>query len=123
MPSVLTNPVRPKIRPNQPQTLDKLGNLIVLLDLSAAFDTLYHIKLVNRFANIGITDHCLDWFKSFISHRTYRVKINDNNSTPRNINTGVPQGSVIGHMLFNIYIIPLFDTSCTTHQYIYTHLR
>ena len=54
------------------QTLDKLGTLVALIDLSAAFYTLNHNILVNCLANIGITAHCLDLFEYFISHRTYR---------------------------------------------------
>ena len=47
-------------------TLDKLGILVVLLDFSAAFNTLNNNRILNRLSNIGITAHCLDLFKSFI---------------------------------------------------------
>ena len=85
------------------------GTIFVLLDLSAAFDTIDHSLLISRLANIGITGIALKWFTSYISDRISSILINGHISSPRNISYGVPQGSVLGPILFNIYLLPIFD--------------
>ena len=82
------------------------GTILVLLDLSAAFDTIDYSLRISRLANIG---NSLKWFTSYISDRTSSILINGRISSPRNISYGVPQGSVLGPILFNIYLFPIFD--------------
>ena len=83
---------------------------LVLLDLSAAFDTLDHNILLNRLSTrCGIKDDCLLWFKSYLSNRCQIVSINRINSEPKQLPFGVPQGSVLGPILFTIYTIPVGD--------------
>ena len=60
-------------------------------------------------ANIGIAGNALKWFTSYISDRTSSILINGHISSPRNISYGVPQGFVLGPILFNIYLLPIFD--------------
>ena len=81
--------------------------LLVLLDLSAAFDTVDHVILLNRLQKIGVTGLSLDWFRSYLSERTQAVVINNVSSEPANLTCGVPQGSVLSPILFNIYTQPL----------------
>ena len=81
---------------------------LVLLDLSAAFDTLDHIILINRLYDIGIRSNALELIKSYITQRTATVNINEYFSTERSLKYGIPQGSVMGPILFNVYIIPIF---------------
>ena len=84
--------------------------LFVCLDLSAAFDTADHAILLDRLEKrIGITGNCLKWFQSYLSDRSQKVLINGTMSSPKNLNCGVPQGSVLGPKLFNIYTLPLGD--------------
>ena len=81
------------------------ATVLLLLDLSAAFDTVNIDKLVSiLFSEIGIRGTALSWFKSYLYGRTQRVKVGNAYSDEWIIEFGVPQGSVLGPILFNIYI-------------------
>ena len=84
-------------------------SIIVLLDLSAAFDTIDHTILLHRLESIGLSGVVLAWFTSYLSDRTYSIYIEKHKTKPRTLSHGVPQGSVLGPILFNIYISPLLD--------------
>jgi exonuclease III len=90
-------------------SIDQHGVVIlVMLDLSAAFDTIDHDILFDRMENtLGITGPALDWFRSYLSGRTLRVKIGRSFSELLDILYSVPQGSVLGPLLFLIYLLPL----------------
>ena len=75
---------------------------MVLLDLSCAFDSLRHDILISRLEMIGSK-----WLKFYILNRSSSVKFCDFSSDPRPLLYGVPQGSVIGQILFSIYIAPM----------------
>ena len=86
------------------------GNISVLtlLDFSAAFDTIDHKILLDRLENLyGISGTALSWFKSYLTGRTQMVTIDNNSSKPSILCFGVPQGSVLGPVLFILYTKPL----------------
>ena len=82
--------------------------LLLLLDLSAAFDTLDHHILFSRLETYaGVSGPALQWLKSYISDRSQCVQIRSALSDVRHLKYGVPQGSVLGPLLFTIYMLPV----------------
>ena len=87
------------------------ATVVMLLDLSAAFDTVDHSKLLQILENeIGIEGTALKWFRSFVSGRCQKVQISGFSSEEIIIKFGVPQGSVLGPILFNIYIRSIYSS-------------
>ena len=76
----------------------------VFLDISKAFDRVWHKGLIAKLRSIGINGSLLLWFESYLTGRQQRVIIEGTSSEWKNIKAGVPQGSVLGPLLFLIYI-------------------
>jgi hypothetical protein len=78
--------------------------ILVLLDLSSAFDTVHHDLLLQKLESAGITECALEWFREYLSERTHSTSIYNTQSTSLKVPCGVPQGSVLGPILFSLYI-------------------
>ena len=84
--------------------------ILVLLDLSAAFDTIDHDILLERLrSRYGICGKAHDWFETFLRGRTQRVSVGSMVSECHSLTYGVPQGSVLGPVLFSLYMTPVED--------------
>ena len=85
--------------------LDK-GSLtgMILIDLQKAFDTIDHEILLKKMIYIGFSKSVIHWFKSYLQNRTFVVNVGKEYSTCGEVNCGVPQGSILGPLLFLLYI-------------------
>ena len=77
---------------------------IVFCDVSKAFDKVWHEGLLYKLSSIGICGHLLRWFQDYLSKRQQRVLVRGQTSDWGTIEAGVPQGSVLGPLLFLIYV-------------------
>jgi retron-type reverse transcriptase len=99
--------------------------LALFADFSKAFDTVDHGKILEKLHNMNCSNTFLNWILSYLRGRRQRVQVNDKQSESVNVNFGVPQWSILGPALFNLYVNDLDEMNdCSTLQFtqtLYTH--
>lgn len=102
------------------ENLNENKHVIALfIDFSKAFDTLNHSKLILALSKIGIRGPLLNWFKDYLHGRKFRVQMGECFSPLMSSDTGVPQGSILGPILYLIYVNEMFGcvTKCRMYMY------
>ena len=79
-------------------------SLAIFADLSKAFDAVDHVKILEKMHKMGFPKHFLRWILNYVGNRREYVQINDKASELVDVLFGVPQGSILGPALFNLYV-------------------
>ena len=87
------------------------GDIGIFLDLSEAFDTLNHNILLHKLKPYGLSKNSTGLIKNYLENRTQYVNFDNVNSDHQKLSTGVPQGSILGALLFLIYVNDLHNSS------------
>ena len=92
---------------------------MILTDLQKAFDTIDHDVLLQKLYSIGFSKHTVNWFQSYLPNRSFLVNLGNNFSKPAFVSCGVPQGSILGPLLFLIYVNNMSQTvKCDLFLYV-----
>ena len=83
---------------------DALATGMISIDLQKAFDTIKHDILLKKLSIIGFSDHTVKWFQSYLSNHRFMVNLENSFSEVSNILCSVSQGSILGPLLFLIYV-------------------
>ena len=105
--------------------------IAVMADFSKAFDTVAYETLLQKLHQFGFSKHASKWFANYISERKQFVQIDDRKSSELEVTFGAPQGSILGPVLFNLYVNDLaqnLPTAVKAHQYandttLYAHCK
>ena len=84
----------------------------IFLDFLNVFDTVNHVILLDKLHHYGVRGNALDWFRSYLSNRKQYVLYNGVSSSMKLITCGVPQGSILGPLLFLVYINDWYNVCC-----------
>ena len=98
---------------------NKESTMATFFDLKKAFDTVNHKILIKKLQAMGIKGGLLEWIEDYLSNRFQRTVCNNNLSTTENITCGVPQGSILGPLLFLVYINDIENVFCDVKFQLY----
>ena len=77
---------------------------MILMDLQKAFDTIDHDIILEKIHCLGFSEPTIQWFRSYLTNRLSSVNVDNELSSPDKLSCGVPQGSILGTLLFLLYV-------------------